>query len=168
VFRTWKTWERGAPELGVEIVSDADEAELDWNEKFERYRAAGIREVVRFHPEAPEQPIRIWDAVDGDLVERSQGDPDLLACETLGLWWVVVKHPSVGPMIRLSRDREGRDLLPTPQEAEARAKEAEARAKEAEARAKEAEARANEANQRLQAEVEALRAELARATGKQG
>jgi Uma2 family endonuclease len=147
VFRTWKTWERGAPELGVEIVSDADEAEPDWNEKFERYRAAGIREVVRFHPEDLAQPIRIWDAVDGDLVARSPSDPDLLACETLGLWWVVVEHPSIGRMLRLSRDREDRDLLPTPEEAEARA---------------------NEENQRLQAEVEALRAELARATGKGG
>src|SRR5690242_12534952 len=35
-FRTWKTWERGAPDLGVEIVSESDEGELDWSEKLTR------------------------------------------------------------------------------------------------------------------------------------
>ncbi len=143
-FRTWKTWERGAPDLGVEIVSDSDEAEPDWNEKLERYRASGIGEVVRFDAEDPERPIRIWDAVDGDLVERSPRDPDLLVCEKLGLWWTVVDDAKIGPMLRLSRDREGHDLLPTPEEAEAKSREA---------------------NDRLQAEVDALRAELAKAKG---
>ena len=145
VFRTWKTWERGAPDLGVEVISDSDEGDADWNEKLKRYRAAGIGEVVRFDPEDGTRPIRIWDAVDGDLVERSPKDPDLLACEKLGLWWTVVEDAKIGPMLRLSRDREGDDLLPTPEEAEARSREA---------------------NDRLQAEVVALRAELARATGK--
>jgi hypothetical protein len=56
-----------------------------------------------------------------------------------------VDDAQIGPMLRLSRDREGHDLLPTPDEAEAKAREA---------------------NGRLQAEVDALRAELARATGK--
>jgi Uma2 family endonuclease len=150
-FRTWKTWVGGAPDLAVEIVSDSDEAEPDWNDKLERYRAAGIGEVVRFHPDDRERPIRIWDALDGDLVERAPGDPDLLACETLGLWWTVVQDPSLGPMLRLARDREGRDLLPTPDEAEAKAREAETQAREA--------------NKGLEAEIEALRAELAQAKG---
>lgn len=190
-FRTWKIWERGAPELGVEVVSDSDEAEPDWNEKLERYRAAGIREVVRFHPEDPEQPIRIWDAVDGDLVERAPGDPDLHACETLGLWWVVVKDRLIGPMLRLSRDRGGRDLLPTPDEAATEARKAavaarktavEARKSAVEARKSAAEAQrahqrlqadagkaaaaARKTEERLQAEVDALRAELEKAKGK--
>ena len=159
VFRTWKIWERGAPDLGVEIVSDSDESEPDWNEKLERYRAAGIGEVVRFDPEDRARPIRIWDAVGGDLVERSPSDPDLCACETLGLWWTVVENAQIGPMLRLSRDREGHDLLLTPDESEARSREAEVRSREAEARSR-------EANERLQAEVDALRAELAKATGK--
>jgi Uma2 family endonuclease len=150
-FRTWKTWEGGAPDLGVEVVSDSDEDEPDWNEKLERYRAAGISEVVRFHPEDRERPIRIWDAVDGDLVERAANDPDLRACEALDLWWTVVEHPLIGPMLRLARDREGLDLLPTPDEAEAKAREAEAQARQA--------------NERLLAEMEALRAELAKAKG---
>ena len=144
-FRTWKIWERGAPELGVEIVSDADEGEPDWNEKLVRYRAAGIREVVRFHSDDREAPIRIWDAVDGDLVERASSDPELHACEMLGLWWVVVEDAAVGPMLRLARDREGHDLLPTPDEAEAKA---------------------HETNKRLKAEIASLRAELKKAKGK--
>ncbi|WP_437983185.1 Uma2 family endonuclease [Sorangium sp. So ce117] len=144
-FRTWKTWLHGAPDLAVEIVSEPDEGEPDWDEKLVHYRASGIREVVRFHPDDRERPIRVWDAHDGDLVERAPGDPELRACEALGLFWTVVEDPSVGPMLRLARDREGHDLLLTPEKAEARAREA---------------------NKQLEAEVEALRAELAQAKGK--
>jgi Uma2 family endonuclease len=144
-YSTWKTWEHGAPDLGVEIVSDSDEGEPAWSETLERYRASGIGEVVRFNPEDREQPIRIWDAIGGDLVERSLRDPDLRACEKLGLWWTIVEDEMIGPMLRISRDREGLDLLPTPEEAEARAQGA---------------------NERLQAKVDALRAELAKAKGK--
>jgi Uma2 family endonuclease len=147
VFRAWKTWERGAPDLAVEVVSDSDEGEPEWIEKLARYRASGIGEVVRFNPEERARPIRIWDAVDGDLVERSPRDPDLLSCEKLGLWWTVVEDAKIGPMLRLSRDREGTDLLPTPEEAEARSREA---------------------NAELQAELDALRAELARVKGEPG
>jgi len=163
-FRTWKTWESGAPDLGVEVVSDSDEGEPDWDEKLARYRAAGIGEVVRFDAEDPERPIRVWDAVDGDLVERASSDPELRACEALGLWWTVVEHPAVGPMLRLARDREGRDLLPTPEEAEAMAREAEVSAREREVDAREREVDAREANTRLQAEIDALRVELAKKT----
>ncbi|WP_437323215.1 hypothetical protein [Sorangium sp. So ce381] len=99
-------------------MSESDEGEPDWDQKLARYRASGIREVVRFHPDDRERPIRVWDAHDGDLVERTSADPELRACEALGLWWTVVDDPSVGPMLRLARDREGHDLLPTPDEAE--------------------------------------------------
>ena len=157
-FRTWKTWQHGAPDVAVEVVSDSDEGEPDWNEKLDRYRATGILEIVRFYPEDRERPIRIWDAADGDLVERAASDPDLLACEALGLWWTVTEHPDIGPMLRLARDREGLDLLLTPDEAEAKARESEAQARESEAQAL-------QANGRLLAEMEALRAELAKAKG---
>jgi hypothetical protein len=99
-------------------------------------------------------------------VERASDDPDLRACETLGLWWTVVQDQSLGPMLRLARDREGHDLLPTPDEAESKAREAESKAREAESKAREAESKAREANDKLQAEVQALRAELAQARGK--
>lgn len=38
-FDSWKTWQRGAPELAVEIVSDSDAPERVWEEKLERYHA---------------------------------------------------------------------------------------------------------------------------------
>jgi hypothetical protein len=158
-LQTWKIWKRGAPELGVEIVSDSDEGAPEWKGKIDRYHAAGFREVVRFNPKDKKHPLRVWDRVDGDLVERAPDDPELRCCETLGLWWTVVAHPSFGPMLRLARDREGKDLLPTPEEAEAKAREESARAREESAKAR-------EENERLAAEVAALRAELAGKTGK--
>jgi len=115
-FRVWKTWERGAPDLGVEIISDSDHRDEDWEEKLARYRAAGIREIVRFDADDTSRPIRIWDHVSGDVVERAAGDPDLCFCHALGLWWVVLEDAVYGPMLRLSRDREGHDPLPTPAE----------------------------------------------------
>jgi hypothetical protein len=159
-FRVWKVWERGAPNLGVEIISTADEGESDWDEKLARYRAAGVGEVVRFDAEDEERPLRVWDTITGDLVERSQDDPDLRRCESLDLWWVVVKHEAIGPMLRLARDPEGRELLPTPDEQAAKAREGEAKAREGEARARESEAKAREENERLHAEMAALRAQL--------
>lgn len=50
-FDSWKTWERGTPELGVEITSHSDSSELAWDRKLERYHAAGFVEVVRFDPD---------------------------------------------------------------------------------------------------------------------
>jgi hypothetical protein len=43
-------------------------------EKLERYRQAGIAEVVRFDPEARERSLRLWDLLDGDLVAEEEGD----------------------------------------------------------------------------------------------
>ena len=158
-FRAWKVWERGAPDLGVEIVSAADESELDWNEKLARYRAAGVGEVVRFDADDGERPLRVWDTLSGDLIERSPDDPHLLRCEALDLWWIVVRHETIGAMLRLARDREGRELLPTPEEQAAKARESEAKARESEAKAR-------EESERLRAEMAALRAKLERARAK--
>ncbi len=156
----WKVWERGAPEVGVEIVSKSDRPEDEWGEKLARYRAAGVREVVRFDAEDLEQPIHVWDHVDGELVERVPDDPDMRACHALGLWWVVGNAPQLGPTLRLARDKEGRDLLPTPAEARARAEQERALAEQERARAEQE--RASEATARALAEQErdALRQEL--------
>jgi hypothetical protein len=114
-FDIWKTWERGAPDLAVEIVSASDRRDEDWTEKMARYQASGIHEVVRFDPGGNGPIIRVWDRIEGDLVERSATSPILRECQALRLWWVVV--PSMyGPMLRLSRDPEGTDLLSTPNE----------------------------------------------------
>jgi Uma2 family endonuclease len=155
-FRSWKVWQRGAPEVAVEVVSDSDEAEDDWNEKLERYRGAGIAEVVRFDPDDKEHPIRIWDHLDGDLVERLP-DGGLFECIALGLYWVAVPDPDLDLVLRLARDRAGRDLLATPAEAE----RAEARGRAEEARGR---VEAEKARDALAVEVAELRRMLEQKT----
>jgi hypothetical protein len=194
-FETWKTWERGAPDLAVEIVSASDQGASDWSEKLERYERCGVRELVRFDADDQAQPIRVWDRVGSGMVERAGSDPRLRACSVLGMWWVVVPSP-FGPQIRLARDQEGRALLPTPSEDRVRlaaelAEERRARVQAEhereverherklaeEARAREAEARAREAEARVQAEartaevereLRAAQAEIARFRAERG
>ena len=141
LFDTWKVWERGAPDVAVEIVSKSDRPEDAWDVTFARYEASGVREVVRFDPDAPGTSFAVWDRVEGDLVKRAPDDAHLFECTSLGLWWVIVPSP-VGPMLRLAKDREGTQLLPTPAEHERELAQQQAAA--------------------LTAEVERLRAELAR------
>lgn len=182
MFDTWKIWQRGAPDLAVEIVSSSDRRDDDWDDKLDRYQASGIGEVVRFDPANQRQPIRVWDRIDEDLVERVPDSTHHRECGALGLWWVAVPSAD-GLMLRLARDREGAELLPTPSEenvrlAEELTEERKARSlaehgrmlaehartlaeqrlhEEAEARAREREAAA--------AEIERLRAELSRLRG---
>jgi Uma2 family endonuclease len=162
-FRVWKVWQRGAPDVAVEVVSDSDEAVDDWNEKLERYRASGIAEVVRFDADDKKHPIRVWDHVDGDLVERLSED-GVFECAALGLYWVPVPDPDLDMVLRLARDRAGRDLLLTPTEAEK--SEARGRADEARGRADEARGRmeAEKARDTLAAEVAELRKMLEQQT----
>jgi Uma2 family endonuclease len=167
-FGSWKTWEQGGvPELAVEIVSPNEGDGVTWQEKFARYHELGVRELVRFDPQEPEgRRLRVWDRVQGDLVERVIGE-DRTPCLTLGLAWAVRRipaHPGEVVGLRLVDD-EGR-LLETREEKEARARaEADARARdEAQARA-DADARARaeaEARGAAEARVRELEAELAR------
>ncbi|HVY24989.1 MAG TPA: Uma2 family endonuclease [Polyangiaceae bacterium] len=170
IFGAWKVWERGAPHVAVEIVSPSDKPPGPWKKKLERYQQCGVSELVRFDPEAKSERLRIWDRVDGDLVERDVTAANGHACDALGLWWCVSKDPTLGLMLRLSRDSAGAELLPTL--AEARLLEAEARTRmEAEKQRAEAEKQRAEAEkQRAEAEkdaaearVRALEAELERA-----
>lgn len=121
---SWKTWEHGAPEVGVEIVSDSDAREREVAEKLERYRQAGVREVVIFDPERRDTLLRCFDRFDGDLVERDPADPEARRCDALVAYWCIVVDAELGPTLRLSRDRDGLELLPTPEEAERAQKEA--------------------------------------------
>ncbi len=114
-FDNWKIWERGAPELAVEIVSASDRRDDDWAEKMARYQATAVGEVVRFDASDTKQPIRVWDRIEGDLVERAAHAANLRECVALGLWWVVVPS-AYGPQLRLARDPRGLDLLATPDE----------------------------------------------------
>lgn len=114
-FDTWKVWERGAPELAVEIVSGADPEDMEWSTRLACYHTSGIAEVVRFDPEDDKQPVRVWDRVEDDLVERHESSPALRECVALGLWWSVAPSP-YGPQLRLARDPDGKERMLTPDE----------------------------------------------------
>lgn len=136
-IRSWKVWERGSPEIAVEIVSDDDRPGDPWDVKLRRYKQMGVSELVRFDPEAPaDSALRIWDRVDGALVERepprSQA-PSLV----LDLDWVLAPADGFERALRIAAGEEPRVLLMT--RAEGRKAEAEAR-RAAEARVLELEA----------------------------
>jgi Uma2 family endonuclease len=160
LFDSWKVWEKGAPELAVEILSPSDtEEKLTWEEKMKRYRAIGVNELVCFNVDARRgRRLRAWDRVENDLVERVIVG-ETTPCVTLGLHWVVapgevIAGEKLPATLRLARDAKGKSLLPSErEEGEARAARAEARAAGADARAAGAEARAA----RAEAELEALR-----------
>lgn len=136
-FPSWKVWERGAPHLAVEIVSQTDARDRRWQQKLAAYRRSGVLEVVRFDAEHARQPLRLWDRVEGDLVERQLRERELEYSDTLGLFWLVAPEPELGLMLRLARDAAGTDRLLTDEEA--RRADAEAR-RDAEARLRELEA----------------------------
>lgn len=163
-FDSWKTWERGAPHVAVEIVSGSDASDTAWAKKLEKYHRLGISEVVRFDPAGGE--LRIWDGLEGDLVERLLDAGEPAECVPLGLYWVVAPDEASDLGLRLAYDAAGRELLPTAEEAARAANEAATAAKEAARAAKEAARVANEAasaatNDRdvARAEAETVRAE---------
>ncbi len=168
--KVWKTWEWGPPQVGVEIVSSSDAPERVMNEKLERYREAGIIEVVRFDPRPQAEPLRLWDLVAGDMVERDLSDPKALLCDATGLYWCVREVAGLGRTLRIGRDVEGRDLLLTPDEASearARASDEKARASDEKARASDEKARASDekaraSDEKARASDEKARAALAR------
>jgi Uma2 family endonuclease len=132
---TWKIWEHGAPHLAVEIVSDSDASERNVEQKLARYRQTGVPELVCFDRNERTQPLRIWDLVAGDLVERDSADAEFKRCDALGLYWhLPFDADERCPTLRLARDRDGGGLLLTDAEGEAverAAKEAALAAKEA-------------------------------------
>lgn len=132
-FDSWKTWERGAPQLAVEVASDSDARGDEWARKLEKYRELGVLELVRFDPDrSAGARLGVWDRIDGDLVERVVVD-DRTPATLLGLTWAVSPADDQRLALRLARDPAGHDLLPTL--AEARELEAKAREVEAQARA---------------------------------
>jgi Uma2 family endonuclease len=131
LVKSWKTWERGTPQLAIEIVSDPGTEIDDFPSKLERYEELGVPELVLFDPDAPKgSRVRAWDRVEDDLVERVVED-DRTPCLSLGLHWVVAPVETHPVGLRLARDEAGEDLLPSPEEAVRR--EMEAAKREAEA-----------------------------------
>lgn len=112
----WKVWEGGAPHVAVEIVSSSDASDRNWSLKLERYLRSGVQEVVRFDPEDDTRALRLWDRVDGDLVERDLTGASGRLSDALGLYWLVSPDARLGRKLRLARDANGTFLLPTPEE----------------------------------------------------
>lgn len=113
---SWKVWEGGAPQLAVEIISPINLSDRDWSTKLERYRHTGVSELVRFDPADELLPLRLWDRIDGDLVERDLEGPEATLCDTLKLYWYVIPDARLRRMLRLARDPSGSVLIPTPEE----------------------------------------------------
>lgn len=134
LLRTFKAWEHGAPHLAVEVISPTDARDREHEARLERYRRAGIPELVMFDPDRPDEPLRIWDLVEGDLVERDRTASGFHRCDALGAYWTIAHDPELGMMLRVADTGEGSGLWPTPLEAaEAERRTAEARIAELEA-----------------------------------
>src|SRR5690606_9491012 len=134
---SWKTWERGPVDLAIEISSRSDAPDEPWASKLKRYHGLGVRELLRFDHTSEQRPLRLWDYVEGDLVERKLRGVTARS-RVLGLWWVVVPKQQWGPLLRLAHDEAGTQLLPTAIEVEIQARQAEAEACKAEAEARRA------------------------------
>ncbi len=168
---SWKTWEKGAPDLCVEILSAWDtEEKLTLPEKLERFEAMGVVEVVTFDAAAPQgSRIRAWESVKGDLVERVVERESTFSV-VLGKWFVVAPYLAEGrpPLqrleaaLRLSDDAAGTGLVPTPDERDATRAVAEIARAAAEAARAEAETARAETEARGRA-AEAARADAAEA-----
>jgi len=122
-FDSWKVWERGVPEVALEIVdpicdfgaSFAAAAEPGWEHKLESYRRIGVSELLRFEPDSPDQPLRVWDRAGDQLVER----PLKARCAyspSLRGFWLALPDSELEVTLRLSRDEHGKRLFPTPAE----------------------------------------------------
>jgi len=164
-FDSWKVWERGVPQVAVEIISDTDSSAAIWADKLERYRRLGVSELVWFNSQTPECPLRIWDFVGDDLFERRLFE-SWAQSRHLGGYWLPVEASNGELSLRLSRDERGNSLFLTPEEHHARGRAVEIERRqlaeltlqhEVEARQHESKARQRESEAR-QRESEALRA----------
>jgi Uma2 family endonuclease len=156
---SWQTWLPGhrPPRFAVEVVSGST-WEKDYVEAPEKYSSMGASELVIADPAGflrPGQtgarhervPLKVY---------RRLGQDRFLSCVAAGVgpvysaaldaYLVFGKDHRGEPRVRICRDPQGRDLVPTPAE---RADALAARATEAEARAEEAAARARAAEELL-------------------
>lgn len=142
----------------TERERDAARADgVAWDETLARYHELGVHELVRFDPEEPPgRQLRVWDRIEGDLVERVAEERP--RCLTLGLRWVVMPVADAPSGLRLA-DESGA-LVPSQVEWEQRRREEEQRARESEQRAREAEQRLREEEQRAREAAEARVREL--------
>ncbi len=139
---SWKTWEKGIPELAVEILSPSDTPERwTFEEKLERYHELGVRELVCFDVDGRAgERLRVWDLIQGDLVERvveGESTPCLVLSHALGasMAWTVAPFAGFPAALRLTRD--GALVATAEEERDATAQERDATAHQRDAAAKE-------------------------------
>jgi Uma2 family endonuclease len=161
LFGSWKVWERGAPHVAVEIISDHDARDRIWDAKLLQYRQLGVRELVRFDPDATERKLQVWQRIEDDLVER-EATGESVQSNVLAGYWLVVQDPKLGPSLRLSHDEQGQALFLTASEADAQRIQADAQRIQADAQRIREEAAARQA---AEARIRELEAELARRQG---
>jgi Uma2 family endonuclease len=148
----WQTWKPDCepPRFALEIVSDKSRAK-DYELNPLRYAALGTEELVVFDP-APRGmdavPLQVFRRSDRGQFLRVYAGPGPVESAVLKAWLVVTDG---GERVRLARDEEGRELVPTPRE---QAQAARQQARAATERAETAEARV----QQLEAELARLRA----------
>lgn len=153
--RSWKVWERGAPDLAVEIISDSDAPEVSWDEKFRTYQALGVKELVRLDLVSGQAPLRVWNRTQEVLAERliEEGSPaSAVSSVVFNFYWVLGSAAGLPKALRIATRLDPLELVPTAAEG----REAERLAKEAECQSKEAERQARQAAEARVAELEAL------------
>jgi hypothetical protein len=163
MFESWKVWERGAPDLAIEVLSPSDTREpLTFAEKLERYASVGVRELVVFDIDAPTGTrLRAWDRLNDELVERVV-EGERAACMTLGGFFVLAPANDQPIALRLAKGPDGTELIPTHEEAELAAITARDAAVAAQNAAIAAQRAAVAEKDAALAELERLRAELAK------
>ncbi|HEU4404575.1 MAG TPA: hypothetical protein VFS43_04705, partial [Polyangiaceae bacterium] len=150
-LRSVRTWRPGhaPPKVALEVVSK-NHPTKDYRLAPAKYDASGTGELWVFDPllAGPREGggphlVQLWARGPGGRLERQYAGAGPVRSPFFGAWLVVVDEE--GPRLRLSEDAKGRQLWPTPEEAERAAKEAAEQKAEAERQAKEAERRAKEA-----------------------
>ena len=161
---SWQTWRAGhpPPAFALEVVSEDRIKEYAVNPA--KYDALGATELVIYDPEGvgakASGPITHYRRGDHGRLELATSNATLTYSHVLEAWLLEVMGPE-GPSLRLSRDPQGRSLVPTSTErADFMAADAENQRAEKE--------KERALRLALEAESAALRAELARVLSSKG
>lgn len=160
---SWKTWERGTPDLAIEFVSDSASAERVKWKSVARYTTLGVRELLRSDRRGDRSLLEAWDIEGGVAHPRVIDERLVTPCRTLDCTFVVAPIDGIGRAVRLARDPGGRELFPTLRETTEHAKSLAAREREHADRAREHASAAQARAASAEARVAELIAELAAA-----
>ena len=128
-FQTWRPGHR-APRFALEVVS------LDWRKDYEdgpeRYAQLGCRELVIFDPEATDgdddrRALTVFRRDADGVFSQAYSGPGPAYSAELEAWLVIARDHDELPSVRIARNAERTELVPT------RAERAEARVRELEA-----------------------------------